>query len=165
MIARALALCLLVIAGSVSAHRQHVALTEVVTRDDRLQITHRFHEHDAAEWLRQRYPTRIDITSLKDQARFALYVESAFDVRLGDAPLPLELLGAELDGAWLFVYQEAQSQSSADELMKGLRFDSDVLMDMLPDQLHQVTVDLKGMTGTATISADSPPQQITPGDR
>lgn len=151
-------------AVSVSAHRQHIALTEVVIQGNTLQITHRFHEHDAAEWLRKRYPTRIDITSLRDQARFALYVESAFDVRLGDAPVPLELLGAELDGVWLFVYQEAQTDADADELIKGLGFDSDVLMDLLPDQLHQVTVDLHGKTGTATISADSPPQQITPGD-
>ncbi len=95
------------------AHRLPVTVVTVERLDDgRLGITHRLHAHDAVAVLaRDASVKQPEIESLKARAKIALYVEEHFKLGLADEnsqpiPLPLSLVGVEVESDYLFVYQE-----------------------------------------------------------
>lgn len=138
------------VAVAASAHRQHFAFTEVALneRGDLLEVTHRFHEHDVAEWLRQQNNVQVDLTELRWQAAFAVHVEEEFRI----SGSRLTTLGAELDGRWLFVFQEHDVNASPDSLFQTLTFSGEILMNMLADQIHRIDVRLGEIVGATELS-------------
>lgn len=123
------------------AHR----LPECVTSLDwsepeqRLEITHRLHRHDAQQALeRLTGDAATELESVESRARLALYVESRFGLR-ADKPLPLNLIGAEFDGDYLLVYQEYQGP-----LPDGLSVRSEALLEWNPEQVNTVLVRIRG---------------------
>lgn len=133
----ALLLLGLLAAGAAQAHRQPECVTSLrwIESEQRLEISHRLHRHDAqlalAELLEQ---PGVQLEPLASRARMALYVESRFAVR-GAALLPLTLLGAELSGDYLFVYQEYVGT-----LPTSLSVRSQVLHEWNPSQINSVLV-------------------------
>lgn len=132
------------VAPTARAHRAKAALTLV--RLNRaggvLEVEHTLHAHDAEMALNQivKMPTP-DLSQLEDRARLALYVEARFALTLPDGPsLALKLLGAELDGEEVRVYQEIALATPPDRLsVRNM-----ILRDVFPVQINQVNFDLYG---------------------
>lgn len=94
-----------------AAHRLHAALTTVEWRESAgsLEVTHRMFAHDVEQWLARAAPDESrDIASLEARARAALYAERHFVLKTEEGkPIPLTTLGAEMEGEYLYIYQEA----------------------------------------------------------
>lgn len=96
-------------------------------RTTRLEVVHRLHSHDARLAL-DRLPSgrRLSLESLEGRARLALQAETGFSLRRAEQRLPLTLLGAELLGDTLFIYQESEPMqvpgelTASSTLMQGL---------------------------------------------
>lgn len=137
-------LLLLALAGGALpafAHRQPECLTTLSwdSRAERLEVTHRLHLHDVEQSLQTLFGTPgLRLVDVQTRARFALYLESRFALREGgdDAQeVPLRLVGAELEGSSLLVYQEFTGA-----LPERLEVRSDVLREHNPKQRNQVLV-------------------------
>jgi hypothetical protein len=141
---------LLFFIGAADAHRQPVGLTAISFNADSgtTEIVHRFHRHDAelglVQLLRKADVLLIDLES---QARFALYVAENFAMApaIGAEPLALELVGAELEGDEIIIYQEY-----AGKLPDQVAIRDAVLQDVYADQVNHVNV--HGATGMKTAS-------------
>lgn len=130
---------------------------------ERIEIIHRLHSHDAELGLAAVLGERgISLETLVGRAQLALYVEERFGVapiengKVGPR-LPLELIGAELDGEFVLVYQEF-----AGELPAGIVIRDDILRDVFPDQVNHVNVATGGEVRSVTFSEDDEWQTLIP---
>jgi hypothetical protein len=136
-------------AAGVQAHQLKAALTTIALnpRTETVEIIHRFYLHDAEHAVEQLGGMRGDI--VRDaalQEAFARYVFRQF--RLADATgadLPLDLVGAEVDGDFLWVYEElpATRWSAAALIGHGS------LQELWPEQENRVNV--RGDAGVRTL--------------
>jgi hypothetical protein len=122
---------------------------------DTIEIIHRLHTHDAELGVATTLGKRnISLETLVDRAQLALYVEERFviaayaDGQIGNR-LPLELIGAELDGEFVLVYQEF-----AGELPADLAIRDDILRDVFPEQVNHVNVAVGAEVRSVTFSGD-----------
>jgi len=106
-----------------------------------VEIIHRLHNHDAELGVIAALNDKsVTLDKLIGRAQLALYVEERFivasvsDAGVG-APLDLELIGAELDGEFILVYQEFNG-----ELPSRIAVRDDILRDVFPDQVNQVNI-------------------------
>ena len=129
------------LALSARAHRAKAALTLVTWNRSAgvLEIDHALHAHDAEIALAQVGGVSApDLSRLEDRARLALYVEERFALTIpGGAPMPLKLLGAELDGDTIHVYQEVPLNAVPPRLLVR----NMILRDVFPVQINQVNID------------------------
>jgi hypothetical protein len=149
-------------AGQVQAHRQHINWTSITWNptSQQLEIEHQLHEHDAQLILGKLQQALPDLLRTTDRARVALYVAERFSLTLADQnPAPLELIGAELSGSMLFVYQSMTLASAPEALTISTR----ILMDLYPDQINKVNIDITQPTQTLSFNRQSGPEvaQIT----
>lgn len=140
------AVCLLAglcLSMSASAHRLPMGMTTVTYNPvtDSVEIVHRLHRHDAEQAMVEvMAESGVDLLQLTVQARLALYTESHFQIATvvdGEVgtPLPLQLLGAEMDGDYVLIYQELPER-----LPPEIAVRDDVLRDLFPDQVNQVNI-------------------------
>lgn len=107
----------------------------------RIEIIHRLHSHDAELGMAAITNNRqLVLDDLESRARLALYVEEQFSVaRIEDGVvgprLPLELIGAELEGEFVLVYQEY-----AGDLPTVIAIRDGILRDVFPEQVNHVNV-------------------------
>jgi hypothetical protein len=129
-------------AAPARAHRQHTALSDVSwnPREGRIEIVHRAFAHDvevavARAFRRPGAPLQSD----EDLARAALYVEERFAAAASEGEdLALATVGAELEGEFVYIYQEVQIPEPPQQLgVKNL-----ILGDAFSDQVNFVNVDL-----------------------
>mgnify|MGYP006267401235 CR=1 FL=1 len=140
----ALAVALVLIAlqalsGLAHGHQQHAALTSVTLnpRTDTIEVIHRLFAHDV-----ERVVGAADGDAL---ARIGAYVSAAFRLATSDdEPLALGLVGVELDGHLVWVYQEAAWPPR----LQGLSIENRILMDLWPDQRNRVNVTADGRVQT-----------------
>lgn len=156
-IAVIVATAVLGLAAIADAHRMPGSISTVKwnTAGDSIEIIHRLHAHDAELGLATVLgESRFSLETLIGRAQLALYVEERFSLaaQAGGQPggrLPLELLGAELDGEFVLVYQEF-----AGELPKSLAIRNDILRDVFPGQVNHVNVATDGPVRSVTFSND-----------
>lgn len=126
------------------AHRAKAALTLVRFNPagGLLEVEHVLHAHDAEVALNRVLNLATpDLSQLPDRARLSIYVEARFALTPPEgAPLPLKLLGAELEGENVRVYQEIPMMALPDRL----RVRNMILRDVFQSQINQVNVDLYG---------------------
>ena len=148
------ALC---VAALVFAHRMPGSISTVKrsASGDTIEIIHRLHTHDAELGVAATLGKRnVSLETLVDRAQLALYVEERFviaayaDGQIGSR-LPLELIGAELDGEFVLVYQEF-----AGELPTDLAIRDDILRDVFPGQVNHVNVAVSGEVRSVTFSGE-----------
>lgn len=151
---------LLLLSSVVQAHRSHFGWTEITLNGDTVEIVHRVHEHDAALLVSQLIGSAADITELGNQARFALYLEQHFSLSVPGENIALNLLGAELKGKYLFVYQDLPLE----KLPSQLSISANVLMNLFDDQIHLVNITLPGIRQTLEFNRDSTPQNLAISD-
>lgn len=129
---------------SVNAHQQKMATTTVSFnhRVDNIEVMHKFYLHDAEHAVRDLFDPSADILSSKaTQSRFAEYVQTEFAIEINDSKqLPLKFVGLELDGKYIWIYQETAIPSNITELS----ISNGALQELWPAQLNLVNIEGKG---------------------
>lgn len=132
------AVAVLAIALTASAHREPGSLTSIEWNEasGMTEIIHRLHSHDAELGIGA-ILDRPDLSALDlaGRAYIALYVEERFHMASEDGELELSLIGAELEGDHVLIYQEY-----AGRLPRNLRIRDDILRDAYPAQINQVNI-------------------------
>ena len=145
----------LLVATASWGHRDHGVWTEGIWSEDRFELAHHVHLQDAQSVLRGLAPSVL-LDSPEGLARVALYVEQRFAVVAGDEPVALELIGAEVEDDFLYVYQEWPVQEPAG--LPGFR--SQLLTDVLPDARTWVRFQAPGINETLVVGS---PGALNPG--
>ena len=141
------------------AHRIPLVMTTIEKMDDgKIGITHRFHAHDAISILGKDADVKSpNLEDIKNRAIFALYTRDNFlmavkDQATGDiTPRALKIVGAEIDGEYLFIYQELD----ASELPANAYLRSTLLSEVGDDWLSHVNVNTNGEIESLTFSGKS----------
>jgi hypothetical protein len=149
--------CTLLGFGPASAHRMPGSLSTIKTNptSGSIEIIHRLHNHDAELGMITLLGDRtITLDTLVGRAQLALYVEDRFAIAGVEdgspgAPLLLDLVGAELDGEFVLVYQEYHGQLPAIVAVRD-----DILRDVFPDQVNHVNIAVGGEVRSLTFSED-----------
>jgi hypothetical protein len=139
------------------ADRQPGSLSTIKTSPGtgNIEVIHRLHNHDAELGVIAIHGDRSQtLDKLEGRARLALYVEERFivasvtDSDIGP-PIALELVGAELDGEYILVYQEF-----AGRLPARIAVRNDILRDVFPEQVNLVNISTGGEVRSLTFRAD-----------
>lgn len=138
---------MLCIAALSFADRQPGSLSTIKTNPSsgNIEIIHRLHNHDAELGVMATVGDRtLTLDQLAGRAQLALYVEERFLMAKlnGDnigAPLELQLIGAEVDGEFVLVYQEFTG-----ELPARFAVRNDILRDVFPEQINHVNIAIGG---------------------
>lgn len=138
----------LIIAAPTMAHQLKASVTTVLfnKRTNNIELMHRFYLHDTEHAVEHLFPGGADIISNKqDQQRFASYIESHVALQtLAGEPLTLSEVGAQVDGKFFWVYQEAPIPKG----IQGIRMSHGALRDLWPAQVNMVNVEGKGKVKT-----------------
>jgi hypothetical protein len=125
------------------AHR----LTTTETRVDisgqtgKVDIVHTFHTHDTESTLFQfGIIDSADLTLLRPRAQMALYVEKNFSLTQEGQPVPLTLLGAEIEKRNVYTYQEGYVRLP----LKSLSIEAKIMRPMVDNQINNVDVYIDG---------------------
>ena len=130
---------LLGIAVSAAAHREPGSLTTIQwnASSGRTEIVHRLHSHDAEIGVGEIMGIAdLSVLELEGRAVIALYAESRFRIAAGAEDIELDLIGAELAGDYVLVYQEHSA-----ELPPQIRVQDSILRDVYPAQINQVNIE------------------------
>lgn len=134
-----LAFLALMIAAPVAAHQQKVTITSVEhnARTGLIEVVHRVPLHDAEHALRrQGLPAADIIEDGASRRAFARYVSERFSIEAAGEDIAFTLLGSEVEGGYLLIYQEAPSPGAGSQL--AVR--SAVLTDIWSRQTNRVNV-------------------------
>lgn len=136
-----MAIWLWVGASTVLAHQMKAAITQVLfnARTGNIEIMHRFYVHDAEHALSEILGRQVHLLDdPKAQRQFARYVGGHFAMGFGQAkPAELTFVGQEVDGKFIWVYQEVPIPSAVPQLW----FSFDALQDHWPEQVNQINVE------------------------
>ena len=132
----------------VLAHRQKQVVSTILWNDrtSSLEVTHTLHVQDATLALIALGKIETpDLAPLKARALLALYVDKHFRLSsLDQKVLGLEVIGAEIEGHQVYVYQEARMKTAPG----GLVVDNRILLETYPGQINRVNIDLSGTIRT-----------------
>ncbi|MEL6569489.1 MAG: DUF6702 family protein [Pseudomonadota bacterium] len=132
------------LACSAAAHQQRVASAEVLlnARSGFVEVAHRFSIHDAEHALALADGERPDlIGSAAARESFAAYVADSFSIVDGRGePLELTILGSEIEGGHIWIYQEAPLPSDP----SGMSMRHGAFHEIWSDQRTLVTVKSPG---------------------
>jgi hypothetical protein len=120
---------------------------------------HRFYSHDAEHALRLITGAPADLLGeQRDRLKFAIYVHETFSLAgLGAGLEPLTLVGAELDGDYLWVYQRTPTAPG----LTGLEASFPTLQAVWPEQVNTLNVERDGAVRTLTFSAGDGARRVT----
>lgn len=143
------------------AHPQKAAITTIEKneRSGRVEIVHRFSQHDA-EHAAHLFGARAEsiITSDKAQKAYADYVLSTFEIHdPSGKEIKLEQVGYEFEGGYFWIYQETNIPELTDELT--VRYSA--LFDVFSDQINTVNIELDGEVKTLTFSKHSQQAKVS----
>lgn len=143
------------------AHPQKAAITTIEKneRSGRIEIVHRFSQHDA-EHAAHLFGARAEsiISSDKAQKAYANYVLSTFEIYdPSGKEIKLEQVGYEFEGGYFWIYQETNISELTDELT--VRYSA--LFDVFSDQINTVNIELDGEVKTLTFSKHSQQAKVS----
>lgn len=144
----------LVCAAPVQAHQMNTAITRILfnERTGNIEIMHRFYLHDAEHALRKIAGRQVHLLDdLGAQQQFARYVGAHFALGLGAAvPAPLISVGQEVEGKFIWVYQELPIPKR----IPTLWFRFDALQDHWPEQVNQINLEGLGAVRSLRFTRD-----------
>jgi hypothetical protein len=140
------------IALSAAAHREPGSLTTIKwnASSSKTEIVHRLHSHDAELGVGQVLGIAdLSALDLEGRAIIALYVEARFRIAAGEEDIHLDLIGAELVGDYVLVYQEHSA-----ELPVQIRVHDSILRDVYAAQINQVNIEDGDTVHSLVFAAD-----------
>jgi hypothetical protein len=152
---RSLTLLALLWAVTLNAHQQKEAITRILfnPRTANIEVMHRFLLHDAEHAVKELLSADADILgSESTRQSFADYVYARFSISDQDGhPILLKPVGYEIEGRFIWVYQEA----AISDTVTALRITHDALRDLWPEQKNLVNVERDGQLKSAYFSDGS----------
>jgi hypothetical protein len=151
-----MAITLSLLAGNATAHQQKEAYTSIVfnQRSGMLEVQHRFYLHDAEHAAQQVIDKSTDlIGDPVGREAFAYYAISTFSMQdQQQHPLTLTYVGTELQGKYLWVYQETPITTNMD----GFYLKMTALQELWSEQTNHINVERnKRVTSARLHIADS----------
>lgn len=146
----------LTVAAPALAHRLARTETEIrIAQDGAVTVIHVYHLQDAQSALFQaKLINQPDLSSLRARAKLALYTQEQFTIAASGVPATLEIIGAEIEGDSVYIYQEGQIGDGT------LTIDARMLRDLIKNQSNSVNVVRNGPTTTLEFSGDDGPKQV-----
>lgn len=143
------------------AHQLKEGFTRVLfnRRTGFIEVMHRFYAHDAEHAVRVLMddPKAELHVSPEAQKRFGAYVASRFVIRDAEGEkIELGYIGQEIDGAFIWVYQEAPLRA-----LTELTVENTVLHDLWEDQANLVNVEKNGEVVSAVFKSPTRPQKLS----
>ena len=143
-----LALLCCIVPGISAAHQQKTAVTRILFNDStgNIEVMHRFFIHDAEHAAGVVFGEAQNLMGSADSRKlFSNYVMNRFSVAAEDSQgemteLNLEYVGEEIDGQFLWVYQETVQRQD----INALSVVHVALRDVWPDQANLVNVQRDG---------------------
>lgn len=139
-----LAVCLIV-ASTAHTHQMKTAITRVLynERTGNIELMHRFYVHDAEHALGKASAKPVYLLeNAEAQKQFADYVTRHFVLGFGNTePVALTNVGQEVEGKFIWVYQELPIPENEQPLW--FRFDA--MQDHWPEQINQINVEKMGI--------------------
>lgn len=125
------------------AHRAHASLTEIVWNKStqEVEITHRLYAHDLEPRLFKKVMSGWE-ESPEGIAQVGAYSAAKFTIRVKGKKVPLNYVGAEPDGEFIYVYFTAPRFKNGTEL--SVR--DAILTDVFDNQVNLVNLTLDGNT-------------------
>ena len=141
-----------------NAHQQKTAVTRVLFNENtgNIEVMHRFFIHDAEHAASLIFGERQTLLeSAESRQLFSNYVMNRFAVEAtlsnGDKQeLQLEYVGEEVDGQFLWVYQEVAVEAE----IKALTIVNLALRDVWPDQSNLVNIERDGAIFSLTFQGN-----------
>ncbi|MCY4265681.1 MAG: hypothetical protein OXE78_12630 [Gammaproteobacteria bacterium] len=142
-----------------SAHQQKAAISRVLFNPTtgNIEVMHRFFVHDAEHAVSLIFGQRQTLMeSAESRELFSSYVMNRFaiSVMLSDGSterLPLSYVGEEIDGQFLWVYQEVPQRDG----IHSLSIVNLALRDVWPDQSNMVNIEHAGKIQTLTFAGNT----------
>ncbi len=129
--------------GQLFAHQKKESITTVIfnERTANIEIIHRFSIHDAEHSSKQIFGTTFDLLSdTTSQKHFADYINKNYSMkRLSGELLSLKTVGFEIDGRFIWSYQETLLIND----LKGLIINQSALRDIWTEQVNLVNIERK----------------------
>ena len=130
------------------AHQQKTSVTRILfnPRTENIEIMHRFVVHDAEHAAGLIFGERQTLMESEESRElFSSYVRNRFAIEANYAnglakELSLNYVGQEIDGQYLWVYQELEN----DPAIIGLSIVNLALRDVWPDQSNLVNIEHEG---------------------
>lgn len=145
----------LAVAAAAHGHQMRAAISTVLfnPRSGNIEVMHRFYSHDAEHALQLLTNSPADLLDEpRDRLKFAVYVHDRFALTGHGAELePLTLVGAEIDGDYLWVYQRTPTPPD----LTGLTVRFDALREIWRDQVNTLNVERAGQVHTLIFAADA----------
>jgi hypothetical protein len=160
VIARRTILAAALLAAPLRAHQQKFAVSTISVnpRTRRLEVVHQVPVHDAEHALRRQGAASADIVgSPASREAFARYVAGRFTLRANDGPVALELVGSEITGGSLWVYQEAPALPAGTKLIVN----SQILTDVWAKQENRVNLGAGTAVETLVFHGGDPAKAAT----
>ncbi len=149
MIRYLLAIVLMALVAFPAGAHQHKLVVSTIAineRSQRMEVMHQIPVHDAEHALRRGGTHSPDIVGSEESRRtFASYVADRFRLTVNGDPIELVLVGSEITGGSLWVYQEAPAPA-ADAIVS---VNSQILTDIWSRQENHVN--LGGGTDVTTL--------------
>ncbi len=143
------------------AHQLKSAETTILFNKNsgNIELMHRFYLHDTEHAAKEVLGRPADMLSNQaDRDAFAAYVSKhVLMTDLAKNNMPLNLIGHEIDGKFLWVYQEAKDQAD----LKGIRLSHGALRDLWPTQINMVNIEGKGEVKTLYFKGDDSWHAVT----
>jgi len=140
-----------------TAHQQKTAVTRILFNSNtgNIEVMHRFLLHDAEHAANLIFGQREGLLeSAESRELFASYVVNRFAIEANPTSadpieLKLEYIGEEIDGQFLWVYQETVNSFE----ISGLRVFNTALRDVWPEQQNLVNIEKDGEIVSLSFSA------------
>lgn len=147
-------------AAPAAAHKLRATLSTVEGNrvEKLLSVTHMIHIHEAEHGLSgSGRLLKPDLTRLKARAHLALYVSEHFQLATEASADKIELIGAELVGSFVYVYQQLKLSTSP----KNLTLNCSIFRDVFADQINNVDVKIGGVTQSLQFKGKDGPKKIS----
>jgi hypothetical protein len=150
-------LAALALAAPAASHQQKTAIS-IISHNERtglLEVVHRVPLHDAEHALKRRGIAAPDIIGdIPNRRAFVRYIAERFTVTHQGERIAFTLLGSEIDGGSLVVYEEAPSPGPGEQL--GVQ--SLILTDVWARQENRVNIGSGTEVETLIFRAGDPPK-------
>jgi hypothetical protein len=150
----------LMLMGQASAHQLKTAITTVLfnERTGNIEVMHKFSLHDAEHAVQRLFDKAANMhTSDQTRQQFSDYVLARFKMADSEGqPIPLELVGYQVDGADFWIYQEAPIPAD----LTGLQLQHQALQDVWSSQQNLVNVEGRGPIQSLRFSAGDGWQRV-----